>query len=826
MQDKVILPQYRGLRTSIDPSVVPEGFLTTAQNIRIDSGIPEIRAGSTLVSDTAFSSENCVGAGFFQSGSNVYYLFAIDDGLNAANSVEVYWNIYNGSTWGTFATTNKALNNTKYGDNRMYAPSDGYVTFTGVPGRTGTRYVVIQNGRDEPRIVDLSQLASGSPPATGAMVFNSISALTQGGSISPEFGIEDFLDVTASTPTHTETDANFAWADTGSPKYWTLTTSGAIAAGETALIHAASATVDLRNSDQIWLIYSGWAGDRVLTSKLKWEIRDNNGSPGFHTIHDPANGLDGAFTVNLKDGYKILSFPVAHLNENASSVEMDEITGFRVTASQPLDAGDLSGGGLLLYAVVASGRVAGGSQYQISQYHSGADYESPSVVLPNPVEGAGLRSLFGTTDVNLFSDTKLPIDPLLHYSVKVPTFAPTSTDRDRGVDYVRIYRKEPEEGEFYYVDQVQTAGYSSGWSYQSPYSAAGELKTYTDQVPYWAKNSTIIAPGAFVEEPPIGQACEFFAGRLAVGLTTASPKIKLSDRDYPFRFRSLAIGADEPGFESVLDSDSNVTAIVGGSASVIGGGFIYVFTKRNLYQVSDVYVNKIASLGTQSSESVAIDNNRLYFVDQDLQVRVLAGGIEHLSRYSVDNKILEGTNLVRWDGKLYARNSTTSTLIYSDGISDWVSEDTNSLNPLKFMRWDYLGESKLFFVSTKGKLYQYESGATDAGTEITMTLETPEYHTPGYEQIRAVGTQVVCDTQTGETLTTTLTSKFPAVTSTGTIDLDEAGDTVWRKDNASGLDTGVRGCSIKAKITGTLEYPFKLYSWKIKTDVGGRGRDS
>lgn len=818
MPDMILFPGFRGLRTALDPTIIGNGYFTKSQNLRFDSGVASVRAGSTLAVNNSFSTETCVGAGLFKFGGNVYYLFAMDDGAGNANSVEVYWALFNGSTWGSFATTDKILNNTKYGDNRMYTPADGYVTFTGVPDRDGVRYVVIQNGIDTPRVIDLNVITSGNPPATGAMVFHEIDTLDQAGSQAPQFGANGFLDVTASTPTHTESDANFAWADTGTPKYWTLTTSGTIAAGETALVYTASDVVDLTDSDQIWLVYNGWASDKVLTSKLKWELRDGSGN--YHVIHDPANGVDSAFTVNLKDNIKILSFSVSALNQNASAGDMDDIRGFRVTAAQPLASTDLSGGGLLLYAVVASGRVPGGAQYQISPYHSTARYEGPSVVLPNPQEGSGLRQIFGTTSHNLPEDFTLPIVPELFYQVEVPVYAPTTTDRDRGLDSVRIYRQDPNESDFYLIDTVTTASYSGSWAYASPFTAAGELQTHTDVIPTWLKDYTTYAPGAFVEAPPIGLASAYFAGRLAVGMST-EPKIKVSDRDFPFRFRSVAIGSGEPGYESVIDNGFP-TAIYAGSASVIGGGFAYVFTKRGLYQIADTYVQKVASIGTLNQYTVDADDNVFYFVDSDLQVRRMSGGIAHLSRYRVSDKVTANSTLQRWGGKLYVRNSATSTLVYSDGLEDWESEDTNSLSPSFYLRWNFYDDSKLFFVSNRGVLYQYESGATDAGTQIMFSLKTKEYVSGNYNEFRSTGNYVLCDAQSSETLTTTITSKSPVVSSSGTVNVDGSG-LVWKKDSNSGKDTGVRGIAISHEIGGTVQYPFKLYSWKTIIDTGGRG---
>lgn len=820
MDDLALHTDYLGIDTVRDPLKVARGFMVRAQNARVDDGCARVRGGMALIDASGLTGTHR-GGGFFEHDGNVYYVFALDGG-GAAPDVRLYYSVYNGSAW----SGPTQILSSGYGTPLLNNPATGLFTFTGVPGLYGTKYVVVQNGVDAPWVLTLATFVAAPS--------DKVEAPSQAQSYRPAFTVGGFLDIGAATPTVSIVGSGTAeWVPSG--VQWMLTMTGTPPAGDQSAIYN-TPTLDLSGSEQVCLVVSPSAGSTIddLLRHFKIDIRDSAGN--YYTIHDPLVGIDNSLVVRgVGDAYYWVYFPVG---EHRMTAALNNINGLRATIRRA----DPFGGGSRSWAVAAvtsTGKVPFGAQYALAFKNTGTQTESPSVVLENPFEAEPGAAVVGST-VSVFSNLTPPLAEGVYYTVKVPVFAPGAADRDKGVDYVRVFRKDPEDADFYLAGSVQVSEFTSpNWVYKAPFSTTVNRSTFVDTTPRWGKAVDDTAPGAYNEPLPKGQAGAYSGDRLYFGARAGSggkAAVKVSDKRFPFRFRALPISGEEDiaGYESVLDGEREITAVVPGSSSVVGGGFVYVFTRKACYTVADYMVSKIADLGAAGSHAWAIEDNRLYFLDQDRQVRMMAGGIANLSRTRVHNHFLAATSLdkavfARHQGRLYVRLADKKVLVYSDFLGEWESVDETGGDIVQFLRWDFLGESRLCLAGKDSDLVQYESGSTDLGEPVVLGLTWPEIMSPDWNTVRVGEPYIVNSDLNGGLGTFVLTSKGPEGESqSGTVDLDAGGSaaTNWRKATGSGRDIRVRGFSVRVDFNASLTSPFKLYAVKVKADLGGRDAKS
>lgn len=810
-----LLQSYRGLRTSVHPSALGLGYLSEAKNVRYDDGVIALRGGIELV-DAQGIAQTYKGGAFFDRDGNNYYVFAMSHG---SSDVRIYYSVYSG-TWS--AASEVTASSGKYGNTRMSEPESGFVTFTGVPGPFGTSFVIVQNGVDDPRVVAL-----GGSPYTAKNV--AITAPNELSNNTPTFTAADFLDImnAGATVATTVSGSGLSPGVGGSPQYWEFTSSGSgVSDGDIAQLYQNGLTVDCSDSNQVWIV--GETGDEGFLYGFKWSIRDSSGN--LYVVHDPENGRDNI--TRVPTNIPSLWVYVIPIGEHTRTASLNAINGIRIEAQ---NAGLGVSQSLKIRAFLASGKVPGGSQYAISWLNSSTRAESPSVVLRNPNEGDGIGGIFGSSIPNIETGFKLPISGAMDYYVKVPTLAPTTADRDLGVDYCDVYRKDPADSDFYYVGTKQTSTYSGGWAYQSPFTSTALRQLFADTVPTWSKDDSKIAPGAYVESIPIGQAGAFSGDRMyfeAKSDSNGRAAIYVSDYQQPFRFRSIPISSESynAGYSAVLDGEKDIVAIVPHSSSTVGSGSVYVFTNKACYSVNEYLVTRIFNLGCAGVDAFSVDDNNVFFLDNELQVRALASGLVNLSRYKVDDQFNSVTgsavSFQRFRGRLYALTTANTVMVWNDQMADWESLDTTALNIAQFHKWEHNGLSKLYVSLTNGDLYEYDSGTLDGASQIAFSLTGPEFHDSDWNQIRMGKAYIVCDDKDSESATTTYVARNPSATGTGSISLDAgSGETsAWRKESSSGKDVMVRGCSVKPKIAATIEGPWNLYAWTVKTDwKAGRG---
>lgn len=805
-----LLPGFKGYRSRPDPTTLGPGYFTLAKNIRVDDGVVALRGGQTLATSVGL-------AGTYKGGCLVQYgetyifrFFA----MLSAGVVKLYRQIYDsGSGWQS--ATEVSAGSGQYGNTRM-VDATGMFSFTPVWVGYTKLVVIVQNGTDSPRCID----ASAGTTAT----IETVPEPKQLAGGSPVFGAHGNLDITAASTATNSAGARFAASTTGSPAYWLWTFTTPTVA-DTAELTCDSVTVDMSVSNQVWLIAD--ASDDTVFDNCKVEVKQ---SSSYYTVHDPENGQDNMRRVFTSDSsVSVYAFPIGQFAESAT---LGTVKGIRLTVQ---NAGVTAGATLKVYSVCASGRVPGLSQYAVSRRNSGTLAESKSVVLKTPFEGVGVSGIWGATASPLPDGFRLPMSEALDYSVSVPTLAPSTTYRDKGVDYCDIYRKDPGEDVFYYVDEYQTCAYSGGsWGYDSPFTSTELRQDYTDNVPTWGKSSLKTSPSAYNEPVPVARTAMYASGRLFCGASESdshtSALLMYSAVDFPFRFQRISDPLDVGGSGSSakLATGEAIKAFEAVSGVNIGAGPVYCVTDKSVYAVDPPYVRRVAQVGAYSIDGVCASKGVVYMVCNDGSLKRISGSVEDLSRFKssdLDGADLATVSITAHNERVYIafNDGADKVIVYNEALGEFESVDVPGEGPVQLLPWQFWGEDKVFSVSSDGDLFQYDSGTTDNSAQILLTLTSGEIHSENWDRIRFGPSKIVATDKASESATVTYTAKNPSASKTGTTSLDGSESTVWKVDkDASGVDPIVAGCAASASLSATLAGPFKVWSWQVAAE-GGKG---
>lgn len=816
---------YRGLRTSVDATAVPNGYLTSAQNIRYDDRTLRLRSGQTLLANASSLSGTCIGSTIVTNNSFTYYFIA----LNVSGSVRIYCDRWNGSSWnGSWVEVTASSG--KYGNTRMTAPSTGFVIFDTVYDTEEGLCVIAQDGTSDPRIIKIGQ---SSPIASGsARIIKTIAAPESSSGLTPVFGFSSKFNPALSTDSISSSGTSLAWTAPGSPKYWTLTVAGSTA-GDYSQIGQTS-MLGINGGGQ--LVFLVEMSSETFINSCKWEII---GSLGNYTIHDPANNLDNAVVVESNiPGYKLLAFSLGGASPpywGGGGSIVGTMNAIRVTVSSP---SIVSGATLNVHGIFTGGRVPGTTQYAVTWRNSNSFTESPPVVLPVSVEGGGKAYLTGSAQSSIPDDFRIPISTAIYYTPYVSVTAPPQSLVDLGVDHIRVYRREPGESTYTYSGQTQCAEYSgSAWVYSSPFTSSNLNGVYVDTVPSYDRDEDKIAPGDFNQAVPIGRAAHWAGSRYYVGSFKASSSerksvVYVSDEKHPFRFRTIGSGDPESGFSAQLDGEEEVRAFISSSASVIGSATVYCFSDRATYAIDGPLIRRVSGIGCVAPTAIAENQGRIFFLDQNRQVRMMQSNITDLSRGRVDN-ILTGASSVDKAVFVFHRDrlyisyldgSTRKLLVWSEIIGDWESIDVCGVQPTFPLIWRSGFDAKLYFASPDGSLYEHESGTQDAGSDIAWQLTSPFLHTSKWDKFTLRGLSIVASDVNSKTATTTYTAMAnlsgDVSSATGTINLDSTTSQFHRRDkDANGNDPAVSGGACKVSISGTNASPFRIYGINLNADA-------
>lgn len=788
---------YRGLRTYPDGPSVPPGYWKEAKNIRVDAGGVKLRGGETSIVAGPTNADACYGGIALEYGSYVYVYSAVHISTDASTVIRLYVNQYTiaSDTWGGWIEVSAASG--AYGNTRM-TKTNGLFSFTPVPTLSTDPAVVVQNGTDYPRLIIATQSAK----------IEEINAPTWASTYKPVFGFSAKVSTTATATATNSTGARFAASQTGTSKYWrwTFTTP---TASDTAELALSSGSADFSGGLQLAILADIRSAGESYIHGCKWEIKSGG---NYYTIHDPTNGVDSLVSSETDiPGVRLYGFGIS---EHSSS--LTSVTGLRLTV---VNAGLTAGGVLDVWAVLCGGQVPGFSEYAISYLNTATRTESAGVVMPLPTQGATADTVLGTLpDTLKDKGFSFPLSQAFYYSVSLPTVRVGTNDRDKGVNTIIAYRKDPGESDFYYCNQWTCCSYSGSWAYSGDYASATKY-IQTENAPEWTKDDGRPAPSAYNEACPIGNTMIYASRRSHVGTNKTSGKpfncVKVSDENHGLRFRSIGSPNEGEGFLAELDGSEVVKGFAASSASVIGASTVYCFTDRAHYIIDGPLVRRVASIGARAG--ITENQGAIYWLDNHLSVRRALGQIENISRLRVDDVFTGATNTQLISGafhrdRLYLAYSG-GVIVYSELLGDWESIDTPSVQPKVFLPWTVNGESKLYCLSATGGVYRYDYGNDDAGTEIAFRLKTGDIHTEDWARVSVGRSKIVSSDKNSETMTVTYTASSPAGTKTGTINLDAGGSetTAWKQDKQSaGNDASIAGASVNIQYDATISGPFTL----------------
>jgi hypothetical protein len=334
-----------------------------------------------------------------------------------------------------------------------------------------------------------------------------------------------------------------------------------------------------------------------------------------------------------------------------------------------------------------------------------------------------------------------------------------------------------------------------------------------------------------------------------------------SEADYPFRFRNfnrkLETGDWDPFSGAYVQfPGESIKAIVGVAGSLLGADPILVLTDGGVWTMDGEDVisisrpRRVSMYGTQAPDGWAVYDNVLYYADYEGQIRTVNFGAESLSTGQVED-ILRGVpagrkddiNLAAFRDRLYVAytpsggTDNTKILVYDfhPDSRGWVRDDLGTKDAEYIFKSRYDGN--LYFVTegdaaTAPVVYEHEkSGQTDdAGTAITMTLTTPEFHHNMWENVHVHEVGIICDDDDTGTLTVTRTFKPDGSTAVGQIDLSSTGSNpeTWRKDYHATEERrmGGEGASCDITITGDMAGGKKIYGIAANLDVGPSRADT
>ena len=454
----------------------------------------------------------------------------------------------------------------------------------------------------------------------------------------------------------------------------------------------------------------------------------------------------------------------------------------------------------------------------------------------------------------------MPIHPEVYYKYRVPIWAPIS-ETVNGVtapsgwsNKMSIYRKDVNESAFSHIADVDIAAYSGGnWvidtsdaTYGTTFldkagNAATSLATY-QKIKAYISDTTEIgdkdflrkAPDAFVEAMPSGQAIMFSGKRLHVGAFNAASdsnanqmnEIRVSEVNRPFRFRTLMreINREEDvdsGFAIPLGNES-IRSFFDVSASVIGTPATYCATDKSLIRYIGYEPRRIASAGCIAPGTVTEKDGVTMWLDHENLVRQMDGVLREIATLAVTDSLNACPAARRqFAQSLSHRNKwyisladASSNNNYRVGVYDTLHKTWESFDkypetkaPQYWLQWNVDGHSKVYYMATDRRIYEFGSGADHAGTDIAIAVTFPDIvHPKGEKSIRVEEVGVVSTASTaGMTLTFTRTdNNETSSTSAGTMSLTHATkERVKMVDRVSGTIPGIESDSVKLRMTAT-----------------------
>jgi hypothetical protein len=883
-------------------SMIPpgSGVFSMIQNMRWgDTGVLTVRSAHSHTPsdfDDLFDNPSFPGdpnhrlatARGFQSlsvGTNPAFTFAslkrTDDGTTA---VYVSTDM---SSWREITATSGKRGNTRFPNHQDYE-----TTFQIVYDRYDKRYcLVVQNGTDFPRVCP----DFGTPGF--AAIHQPITPPTRSNNWAAEltwksyFLVNDYHWVTYSaSPTHYDV-VNGNTGTVGSNTVQ-LQHAHAVPSGDITITFqkanndlaipdpdpAVTVKMDGRDCRQLAIVIRPYQGDFGVSHFLQnFTIAIPNPADALkpYVISDPTDVARQA-TVVPADLSSRTYVVACSLDEVPDSV----LSAFNQIILKPID-GAVSPSGtykLDILCVAATGNVPGNVSYAITYYNRDSRAESYEQVIATRCQA--IDSL-GSKYVERL---KLPDSELLYFKTWIHFQNTTEEERDRGTDFVRVYRKQNSsdpnlsEQAFTYVTNAHIADYDDvggQWIFTQSTDALQLRGTPDNRAPE-ERLLWLASPGAFQEPIPISRCMAQGGNRLLCGARIsdgqdAFPRLSASGASMPFRFSSLGFDQDDVSapFEQDVPGENLQGFAVAAGAS-LGTNVVYVFTDQAVWMLNLMAVgtptllSREMSVGTDSPFTIAERHGRIYFLDSDRQVRLIAGDnyvpqtavdpqgmsgetpiplsrgvVDELLRAIPEDRVRSARGL--WFNNryylYYSRPSTSGDigntyncqcLVFSEHANAWESRDTfsDALRAECPLSWRVpssgYGSTKLpkmIVLSKNAMIYQLEvpSGVYDFGTTpVDVQLTTGDLHESLWSGLHVKGIGLLADDQNARTLQADVTYKPSGTSSSFSVSLDSTNPYQWAIERTQ--TAAANGIAASVDFTGQMRGEAKFYALKMEVE--------
>lgn len=870
------------LRTKPDPLTLMDGEFAYFSNVRVANGAIVARFGETTLDAIVSASRFRGGCVCRFMGSETIFVAAY---VPEAAKVRVYKST-DGLIWSEITKQfNGGIADTGIGPyNLTRLDDDGLVWFEyhqdpdiallSYPSGSYSRDVLrFGNQSSFPRAYsqfyggNTSAVTNGSgslqtaivepvPAPIAAQSIGVRARLTQGNVTG--FGLAD-----AGNTAFVNSAGNFTFADSGASatdNTIVLTVTNTAAVNDTAIIDMASGHYLLSGKQLHIGIDTAWVS---FLQSCKIEVGNYSGSfTSAATIWDPTGSTPQPLITVLDANKKLYSFDVERF-ASGSTYDSLKLTfvGATVASTKTVTFFYVMPGCSLTYAN------PGGTQWVIGHYNGGSHVESAPVYLRTPdypprLENPGLNDL-----PDSYATLAVPSPEGLLFSFTIPCPNPTQANADKGVEAVRIYRKRPDDDDFYPVESYELAVYSETpgspptgptWSFTNS-TAASEMR-FILGLGREALSTTSPPHSLHLPMPKCRAAVSANGRCFAAPTINSQPNFWFSEWNQPSRFVEFDVLDPTtgdffplaPGAVSMQGDQINGFAVCSAALFGLGQGdggptdlAVVVFGEREVYLSggkSSEQIRRLTPLGlpgTISPGSIAVGREWVYYVDRYMMPRRLrgGGGDQPIGRQRIEN-LLEGVPAANrrylWghvhndnyylvyfqEGYVYSATETVPNriLVWDAVREDWVSDDrpTRAIHGLLSWLDSSLERTRLVAfgdqIGANQTLVAYEYESPTASSSVTVIIRTLSLHSKDWTYVSCGRVGVMMDSVTGGEATILVTyltqTQDASTTRTTTISLEsETGQSTIRRTDRpfeSSETSETKGGAFNVQFTASL----------------------
>lgn len=841
-----------GMLSSIDPAAVPDGYFPLIQNLRYSNVALEFRGGSSEYRTTTVS-----GTTNLPSGTVVGRMYdpVVGDyiALSTGGTIKVYK--HTGSGWTDITLV--AIDDAPYvWFEKITLPNPGTnLTVVNGIGLTATNtslsYIVVQNGISPPQITAAGALTTATP----------LRQVTQGivrGNPSKTKAtpmVFDYLTVTG-TLTHSSSSTN----TTSSNGTVTVATSGTVTTTSqcinlnTNASTTVNSTVLVQFSDTAALTSVQPSQMQIVLNGLdstvwdSWMVEIGNSSSTFYVVHKP--GLTTPQSATVSDRYLASLFDCSSVATGATAATTSTFVSFpsftvdrlRFTYVGVTPAATKT---IPIYGVAFGANVPFGQEFGVTMFDPLTAIESPFVAaenLPPPT----LREVGGTA----IPGVTLAASPLAKYRYQIQSQETTSGRR------FLCYSQSPGGRTFQILNFLTSTSDTTG---------AGKMFYWNiDTIEYGAWT----APSVFTKPIPSGgpmavSGDRFFVGSLnGPGSSATRDTMAFSDKRMPNRFTLLTQvvqGQVQPGSGGeALFAGETIWSIVPQNSGIYAGDAVIVHTDKAVYQAQGVDAiqlgrpTNLGPYGTVSPGSVKAFQNDIVWVSPEKELRTLGQSLGSLSSRQVED-VLTGIPAARlayveaetFRDRLYIAYTpsggslNTRALVFDARVGGWSDDLIGTSTGASFCKWaarNVSGVKRLLALDTTGWTFEYDLSTAAGDRYVTATttqqpvmrLVSKVLSRSMMERFRLGDVAIVSDDMGAVEWDTIYTERKTSDSVTGKLNMNGAGDKVWRLNRGTNENerVGQIGLGVQLEITGSAAPGKKIYSLGVwLEDQGTDGAD-